>query len=286
MIGRTNVGGGGGGLNFKVVGNPQPTNPSENTIWINTDTPITSYVFSATQPESPVDGMVWINTGRTSNVAFNALKKNAVMVYPQGLMQYISVAWVYKDSYIYQNGKFGELRNGMLYLSGDEYEYITGGWLFSVDYSGTNNGCLDFTGNSATMSRQKNADNITLETYRTNSPANSCAACSVSTSNKIDLSEYKKIRLVYEATGNLETSTSGAWRCYFAVASESPIGKHGQTFYESKVIAVAHITQNSTSVDIDVSSVSEGYLMVVNAVYGNITRTQKLVIKEIQCLHS
>ena len=39
--------GGSNVLNFKVVGNPQPTNPKENTIWINTDTKITGYQFSA-----------------------------------------------------------------------------------------------------------------------------------------------------------------------------------------------------------------------------------------------
>ena len=47
------IGGGGSsgaGLNFKVVGNPQPSSPSENTIWIDTDSEITSWDFSATQP--------------------------------------------------------------------------------------------------------------------------------------------------------------------------------------------------------------------------------------------
>ena len=39
--------GGSNPLNFKVVGNPQPTNPRENTIWIDTDTKITGYQFSA-----------------------------------------------------------------------------------------------------------------------------------------------------------------------------------------------------------------------------------------------
>jgi hypothetical protein len=34
-------------LNFKVVGNPQPTNPKENTIWVDTDVKITGYQFSA-----------------------------------------------------------------------------------------------------------------------------------------------------------------------------------------------------------------------------------------------
>jgi len=37
-------------LNFEVVGNPQPENPKENTIWVNTDTEITSWYFGANEP--------------------------------------------------------------------------------------------------------------------------------------------------------------------------------------------------------------------------------------------
>lgn len=51
MIGRTNTGGGGGGLNFKAVGGTTaPTNPKENMIWVNTDQKITGWNFSATDP--------------------------------------------------------------------------------------------------------------------------------------------------------------------------------------------------------------------------------------------
>lgn len=40
-------------LNFKVVGGTtEPTSSSENTIWVNTDVEITSWVFSATEPGS------------------------------------------------------------------------------------------------------------------------------------------------------------------------------------------------------------------------------------------
>ena len=38
-------------LNFDVVCNPQPSNPAENTIWVDTDR-INNYYFSATQPEN------------------------------------------------------------------------------------------------------------------------------------------------------------------------------------------------------------------------------------------
>lgn len=107
-IGRTNAGAGGsGGVNFKVVGGTtEPASPKENTIWVNTSVTIPSWVFSATEPGSPVEGMVWITTGTASNVAFNALKKNDVQVYPQSAKQYVGGTWVEKEIMIYQNGEW------------------------------------------------------------------------------------------------------------------------------------------------------------------------------------
>lgn len=105
MIGRTNAGGGGGGLNFKVVGgSAQPENPKENTIWVNTDRPITSWAFSTDAPGSPADGMVWIKTGFGSATPFNALKKNEVQVCPFSTQQYLDGAWADKTAMIYADG--------------------------------------------------------------------------------------------------------------------------------------------------------------------------------------
>lgn len=102
-----NLGGGGGApLNFKVVGNPQPTNPKENTIWLNTDVPIGRWYFSATQPEGLNAGDVWFFIGVSSPVAFNALKKNGVMVYPISAKQYIDGAWIAVTAQIYQGGEW------------------------------------------------------------------------------------------------------------------------------------------------------------------------------------
>ena len=77
MIGRTNVGG--AGLNFKVIGNPQPEKAMENTIWVDTDTAITGWDFSSAQPEG-TEGLVWFQTGTASPAEFNALKKNCLNV--------------------------------------------------------------------------------------------------------------------------------------------------------------------------------------------------------------
>lgn len=105
--GTGNIGGGSGGLNFKVVGGTsEPSSPKENTIWINTDTKIASWIFSATEPETSAEGMVWISVGASSAVAFTATKKNPIMVYPISAKQHIGGAWVGKNAMSYQGGSW------------------------------------------------------------------------------------------------------------------------------------------------------------------------------------
>ena len=120
-------GSGGVGLNFKVICNPQPANPRENTIWIDTDR-INNYYFSATQPENMVEYDVWIITGISSTIAFNALKKNGIQVYPISAKQYIGGAWVDQTAKTHQGGEWVDWWNGELYRKGNEYTQITGGW--------------------------------------------------------------------------------------------------------------------------------------------------------------
>lgn len=110
MILNMSGGGGGASLNFKVVGGTAaPNNPKENTIWVNTDAEITGWVFSATEPETASEGMVWISVGTSSPVAFNALKKNNITVYPLTAKQYVSGAWVDKEAKSYQSGTWKDM---------------------------------------------------------------------------------------------------------------------------------------------------------------------------------
>lgn len=56
-----NLGGSGGApLNFKVVGNPQPASPKENTIWVDTDAEITGWQFASDDPNL-LDFNNWAN---------------------------------------------------------------------------------------------------------------------------------------------------------------------------------------------------------------------------------
>ena len=147
MIGRTNTGGGGGGggLNFRVIGSTiQPTSAKENDVWVNTSTKIESWIFSATEPESPAAGMVWIEVGTSSDVEFNALKKNSITVYPVWVRQYVDGAFADRNAHIFQNGEwvqFSEvittvylIQNGYIDLDAHPYSYTY------YHYNGTQNG--------------------------------------------------------------------------------------------------------------------------------------------------
>ena len=63
--------GGGTSLNFKVVSNPQPENPKENTIWIDTDEKITGWYFGAEKP-NPTSVEIYTEDGATIGKYLNS----------------------------------------------------------------------------------------------------------------------------------------------------------------------------------------------------------------------
>ena len=102
-------GSGGASLNFKVVGGlAQPSNPKVNTIWVSTSEKITSWIFASEASAKPAEGMVWFLTGKTSQAAFNALRKNTVMVYPLSAKQYVGGVWIDKTAKTYKNGAWAD----------------------------------------------------------------------------------------------------------------------------------------------------------------------------------
>ena len=139
-------GGGGAKLNFEVKAYSSedniPSTEKENTFAIITDVEITSWTISAVEPESPADGAVWIGIGSISDVAFNVLEKNELIIHPVLCQQYISGEWVSMDAYIYQSGDWPQFSlswDGYYFKDGDQYEAITGGW--SSDGWSSYSGC-------------------------------------------------------------------------------------------------------------------------------------------------
>lgn len=112
-----NTSGGGASLNFKVIGDSkQPETPSENTIWVNTSTTISNWIFSSQTPDSPTPGMVWFVIGDISTTPINALKINGIELYPTAVKQYNGSSWVDKVAKCYQNGGWVTIYVPKLYI--------------------------------------------------------------------------------------------------------------------------------------------------------------------------
>ena len=134
MIFNMSGGGGTGGLNFAVIGGlTQPTSPRENTIWVKTDTTITSWAFAPEVPTSPEGGMVFFKTDKTSPVGFNALRKNEITVLPTSAKQYIGGLWKNMEAHAYIGGTWVQFSKLFydLYNPGDD------GSLFVVEKPAT-----------------------------------------------------------------------------------------------------------------------------------------------------
>ena len=99
---------GGGGIALKIIRAASaltlPATAAANTIAVITETEITGWVFSVSAPETPAEGMVWFAIGNNSPVAFNAIKKNGLWVYPSSCQQYVSGSWVSKTAKTYKGG--------------------------------------------------------------------------------------------------------------------------------------------------------------------------------------
>ena len=124
-------GGGGALLDFQVVsGTSAPASPKENTIWVKTSTPITLWHIGPNEPDAAA-GAVWVQTDVASSFAFNALKKNSLMVYPAACKVWNGAKFAPADASIYQGGnwvQFSIAWDGTLFNDGDQYEAVTGGW--------------------------------------------------------------------------------------------------------------------------------------------------------------
>lgn len=113
-------------LNFKVAGNPQPEAPAEDTIWVDTDAEITGWVFRADAPETAAEGMVWFCTGMESTVAFNALRKNGIILCPLSAKQYLDGAWTEVKARSYLDGAWRDWSKTPAEYQDVEYIQSTG----------------------------------------------------------------------------------------------------------------------------------------------------------------
>ena len=254
MIINMTGGGGGAALNFKVVpGLTQPESSSENTIWVKTER-IGAWYFSATQPENMQEWDVWFPIGTTSHVEFNALKKNAIQVYPLSAKQYVDGAWVDKTAKSYQGGEWQHWFR-YIYNAGDECNDITGGWT-SSGYT-WNNGSTSITIKSPT----KNADNILF----TGTAGGSGNLPGIGTENAIDLTNVSILEVDVNV---IATSSNGSSTFYLAVMST-------KNFSSEFVASVGG--GNGTgekTLQLDVSKLSGSYYIGASMSFGSTNKVE------------
>ena len=221
----------GGGLNFEVVGGiTEPTNPKENTIWVNTDVEITRWYFSIEQPDNAINGMVWIETDDYSDNPFNAIIGNGLRVYPIFAKQYRNNSWQTMDAQIFQNNNWNSFWNGELFVSGNQYISITGGWDatgWTVPYG------------SARSAQSINSNGITI----TNNGVED-VLFGVFSGNKIDLRKFNTIVVTVSSsnTSNFclivndkkQATTIGGFEDYPVLAYKS-LGKGTKTLDISNI---------------------------------------------------
>lgn len=228
--GSGNLGGGSGGLNFKVVaykteGELLSSTPNENTIGVITTTPITALIFSPVKPQSLLDGGVWISTGTSSAVAFNAIKaKNkAILLYPISAMQYVDGTWSDVVAKSYQGDAWVAWWNGQLYENGNTYASVTGG--YSVYGDGT--------------TLTENADHLLIK-----SQGNS----GVYTNNPVDMTDYNTLTFDW-------TCVRGGIDIQFQVRSDKSTGTSGWAA-GTKIVGPDTKRQTTT---LDISGLSGSY---------------------------
>lgn len=245
-------GGGGGGLTFRVLGNPVPTSPKPNDIWVDTDEKITSYIFSATEPEGYADGMVWISTGTSSPAEFNALKKNGIQIYPISAKQHVDGAWVDVTAKSYQNGKWVDWWNGELFLYGNEFNGGTGGWVATPLYWKSSSDGSKFGTLTKTPNERGGLDLST----------NNTGGVLWHTKNKIDLANVDTIKFV----GSLSHT------------SYSALALYDKLEYLLSTVAELPGIKNYGTYNFDVSSYDQSYYVGFR-VYA----TGKVTVDELYC---
>ena len=147
-----------------------PETANENDIAVITEEEITNWCARSDPPIGTAEGSIWIVTKTNGNAWFNiGSASSPIIIYPATVKQYISGAWVHKDSYIFQNGNWKQIVY-YLYDAGEEYEAITGGWTI-VNGSGgrgvknTDNIYLGYSGSSNRVSGAYTVDVINPQSF-------------------------------------------------------------------------------------------------------------------------
>lgn len=97
-------------LNYSVIGGlEEPSEPTENMIWVQTDEIIDNYVMSVKEPKNLQENLIWLKLGSTGNITFGRIKLNNIILDEVNIVQvkqYKNNQWIEKQAKIYQNNNW------------------------------------------------------------------------------------------------------------------------------------------------------------------------------------
>lgn len=244
--------GGGTFLNFQVVGGTTPpTNPKENTLWVNAGAKITSWIFAVVEPTEPKEGMVWFKTTTSSAVEFNALKKNGLHVYLLLSKQYINGAWVDVETKCYKNDGWMEFGEYLFNYGKQTYQWIASSL---PSYVADNN-------YHVTPGISTNADgSVTIALSDSGEPYNQRPFGSgiYRVYEAVDVTDFKTITIDAKISGY-----SASWLLTLYPKGADAWGNNRQ--YGGDSVACVELPTGRYTTTLDVSSISGTYYIGVGA---------------------
>lgn len=219
-----------------------PATARKNTIAVFTDTPITGWAFDIEAPAAPTAGMVWFYTTASSSVAFNAVRKNEIAVYPAYARQYVNGAWVDKTAKTYQNGEWVDWRV-YAYNKGNVYQELTGGWSKSAMTTGSSDPVVP----TVVFAAEEMRMSVKGATYATGG---------IYTEKSIDLTPYKEIHCIIKHPGDYENA-------YLSVSETVPYNINTDYIVDQTF----GVVDTYTGFVLDISSVNQPAYLSFSMVY-------------------
>ena len=190
-------GSGDAALNFEVVGSVvQPNNPKENTIWINTETAIGEWQFSAVEPTTRADGSVlsvgdlWVEFKDIGQPTINIFKKNSVRLSLDSAYQWDGSEWKVKVGQVY-------LSEGWVPMEFVSYIFKEGNGIETFVKIVVQVGC-----SSSVKYEINSASTVTYKTLNITCSANQYQWSNSAYSDKVlyDLTDYKYLTVRWSAS--------------------------------------------------------------------------------------
>ena len=218
-----------------IGGTTRPSQMANNTIWINTSTPISSWYISSQAPENPSAGTVWIMIDYESDIQLELSNIPYIGIGIGTSYQYIDSDWTIVPAEIYTNKKY-YASNLVLYNHGvynNDYTWVTynptlvwctGEW---VNQNTTYKDILAITNRTDYIEISYSAHNPTYAAY------------SLHYIPLIDITEYSQLSITYECTKSTDART-----IWFSV---TPEGKTKAKTYDNATTVYSWTTGSARS---------------------------------------